>query len=164
MLVKNSVLRRNQRGCQTASHHIYLLLHILTMGDTDQVAHLKKVACEAIDSSSNSLHELSSDIWKHPELCFEEHYAHDRITSYLESHKFSVECKYVVDTAFRSVVDCGAGPNVAILCEYDALPDIGHACGHNLIAEVGVGASIGVKAAMDAARDTGVKLGKVKYL
>ena len=129
----------------------------------DQLFQLKKLACDAIDSNSGSLHELSSDIWKHPELCFEEHYAHDRITSYLKSHKFSVERKYVVDTAFRSVVDCGAGPNVAILCEYDALPDIGHACGHNLIAEVGVGASIGVKAAMDAARDTGVKLGKVHY-
>ena len=132
------------------------------MSDTDQVARLKKVACEAIDATSGSLHELSSDIWKHPELCFEEHYAHDRITSYLESNKFSVERKYVVDTAFRSVVDCGTSPNVAILCEYDALPDIGHGCGHNLIAEVGVGASIGVKAAMDVARNMDVKLGKVK--
>ena len=47
---------------------------------------------------------------------------------------------------------------IAMVCEYDALPEIGHACGHNLIAEVGVGAGIGVKAAMDA---TGISLGKV---
>ena len=47
---------------------------------------------------------------------------------------------------------------VAILCEYDALPEIGHACGHNLIAEAGIGASLGVKAAIDKA---GMQLGKV---
>lgn len=47
---------------------------------------------------------------------------------------------------------------MAVICEYDALPDIGHACGHNLIAEVGVGAALGVKAAMDASDD---RLGKV---
>ena len=40
--------------------------------------------------------------------------------------------------------------HVAVLCEYDALPEIGHACGHNLIAEVGVGAAIGIKAAMES--------------
>ena len=47
---------------------------------------------------------------------------------------------------------------VAILCEYDALPEIGHACGHNLIAEAGIAASLGVKAAVDKA---GMQLGKV---
>ena len=48
----------------------------------------------------------------------------------------------------RAEFGSGPGPNVGILCEYDALPGIGHACGHNLIAEVGVAAAIGVKAAM----------------
>ena len=47
---------------------------------------------------------------------------------------------------------------VAILCEYDALPEIGHACGHNLIAEAGIAASLGVKAAIDKA---GMQLCKV---
>ena len=49
-------------------------------------------------------------------------------------------------------------PHVMVLCEYDALPDIGHACGHNLIAEVGVAAGLGVKAAMER---HGGQLGKV---
>ena len=48
--------------------------------------------------------------------------------------------------------------HVSVLCEYDALPEIGHACGHNLIAECGVAAGIGIKAAMDNA---GRNIGKV---
>ena len=72
-----------------------------------------------------------------------------------------MERKFVVDTAFRAVHGDGDGPHVAVLAEYDALPDIGHACGHNLIAEVGVGAGVGIKAAMQAA---GRKLGKVGWL
>ena len=51
--------------------------------------------------------------------------------------------------------------HVSVLCEYDALPDIGHACGHNLIAECGVAAGIGIKAAMDNA---GRNIGKVIVL
>ena len=50
------------------------------------------------------------------------------------------------------------GPHIAVLCEYDALPGIGHACGHNLIAEVGLAAGIGIKAAFEA---NGKPLGKV---
>ena len=64
-----------------------------------------------------------------------------------------------MDTAFRATY---AGqkekPHISVLCEYDALPEIGHSCGHNLIAEVGVASGLGIKAAMDAA---GKPLGKV---
>lgn len=52
-------------------------------------------------------------------------------------------------TAFRGAYSCDkAGPNIAILCEYGALPSIGHACGHNLISELGIAAGLGIKAAM----------------
>ena len=61
--------------------------------------------------------------------------------------------------SYRSTIGANeSGPHVAVLCEYDALPEIGHACGHNLIAEVGVGAGIGIKAALDSVEG---KLGKV---
>ena len=64
-----------------------------------------------------------------------------------------------LNSYFRSVFgSADQGPHVAILCEYDALPGIGHACGHNLIAEVGLAAGIGVKAAFEA---NGQPLGKV---
>src|SRR5205807_9768679 len=51
-----------------------------------------------------------------------------------------------VDTAFRATIETGEGPTVAILCEYDALPGIGHACGHNVIATSGAGAGAALAA------------------
>ena len=51
-----------------------------------------------------------------------------------------------VDTAFRATLESGAGPTIAILCEYDALPGIGHACGHNVIAMSGAGAGAALAA------------------
>jgi len=63
------------------------------------------------------------------------------LSDFLERHGFKVERGVAgVETAFRGTVDTGEGPTVAILCEYDALPAIGHACGHNVIATAGVGA------------------------
>ncbi|KAK7487727.1 hypothetical protein BaRGS_00020994 [Batillaria attramentaria] len=115
---------------------------------------LKKLACDAIDSQAPQLKLLSRDIWDHPELCFEEHYAHKRLTDFLEERGFGVERGYVVPTAFRAKpkgLQKGGGEkgaNVAVLCEYDALPSIGHACGHNLIATVGIATSLGIQAAL----------------
>jgi metal-dependent amidase/aminoacylase/carboxypeptidase family protein len=82
------------------------------------------------------------------------------LTGFLEKHGFPVERKYIVDTGFKA--EWGEGkPCVSVLCEYDALPEIGHACGHNLIAEVGAGAGLGIKAALQAASKEGKSLGKV---
>jgi metal-dependent amidase/aminoacylase/carboxypeptidase family protein len=78
---------------------------------------------------------MSDDLWKHPELAMEEHKAHDLLTGLLRDHGFQVDEHYTVETAFRARAGGDQGINVAIICEYDALPEIGHACGHNLIAE-----------------------------
>ena len=129
-----------------------------------EVSELKKISCDAIDKELEELNTLSQDLWNKPELAFEEKYAHELLSTFLEKRSFPTERHYLLDTAFRSVVDCGPGPNVSICCEYDALPEIGHACGHNLIAEAGVGASIGVKAALDAAKQAGQDMGKVRYV
>ena len=51
-----------------------------------------------------------------------------------------------METAFRATIETGEGPTVAILCEYDALPGIGHACGHNVIATSGAGAGAALAA------------------
>jgi len=50
-----------------------------------------------------------------------------------------------MQTVFRAMFGDSIGPNVCIICEYDALPEIGHACGHNLIAEAGIAATLGYK-------------------
>ena len=83
------------------------------------------------------------------------------LTNFLEKHGFPVTRNYILDTGFKAEWGKGPGPHVAVLCEYDALPDIGHACGHNLIAEAGAGAGIGIKAALQAAAQHGKQLGTV---
>ena len=122
---------------------------------------LYKAAAEEIDAAANALHELSQEIWNHPEENFQEVRAHGVLTDFLESRGLAVERHYIVDTGFKCVVGSSDdGPNVAILCEYDALPVIGHGCGHNLIAEVGIGAGLGV---ISAFRENGKPLGKVGF-
>ena len=117
----------------------------------------KKAACDFIDKYADDLHQLSKSIWENPELEYKEHHAHDVITEFLNKHDFSVEKHYKLDTAFRSefsTPDPKNKPRIAVLCEYDALPGIGHACGHNLIAEVGVAAGIAIKHAMTSFGET----------
>lgn len=123
---------------------------------------LYTAACDEIDAAADVLNELSQDIWKNPELNFKEVHAHGVLTDFLETRGLSVERNYALDTGFRSVTGTGDdGPHVAILCEYDALPEIGHGCGHNLIAEVGIAAGLGVQAAFKA---NGKPLGKLTIM
>ncbi|XP_070580398.1 peptidase M20 domain-containing protein 2-like [Ptychodera flava] len=123
----------------------------------------KQKACEAIDRAATDLNTLTEEIWKNPELNFEEHHAHQVLTDFLEKNGFNVERNFVLDTAFRATFGSqeNGGINACVICEYDALPEIGHACGHNLIAEAGAGAGLGIKAAMEAA---GRPIGKLTVL
>ncbi len=95
-----------------------------------------------VDRLADVLIEVSHSIWDHPELCFEEHHAHDLLCDVLEAQGLTpTRHAYGLDTAF--VAEAGTtGPVIAICCEYDALPDIGHACGHNVIAAAGLGAGL----------------------
>ncbi len=81
------------------------------------------------------------------------------LTDYLEKDGFKVERNFIVETGFRATYGSDGGVNVCVICEYDALPEIGHACGHNLIAEVGIGAGIAIKAGLEL---LGGKPGKVR--
>lgn len=115
---------------------------------------LKAVLQRVIDSQKDELHSLSRDIWNRPELALNETYAHDRLVRFFsQDQTWTVESHYKLPTAFRASwgpVGGGKGAlNVGFLCEYDALPGIGHACGHNLIAEVGAAAAVGLKAAVE---------------
>ena len=110
----------------------------------------KAVAAATIDGCRDELQELSGEIWRNPELGFEEVKAHELLTDFLEKKGFAVERSYTgIKTAFRATFGSGR-PNVCVICEYDALPEIGHACGHNLIAEAGVAAGLGLKAALES--------------
>jgi amidohydrolase len=94
-----------------------------------------------VDHLAPTLREVSSKIHEHPELRFEEHKAAAWLAEAVEHAGVSVERNLGgLSTAFRARVGSGTGPRVAILAEYDALPEIGHACGHNLIAGGALGA------------------------
>jgi amidohydrolase len=87
------------------------------------------------------LDALSRRIHAHPEVGFAEVRAAAWLAEYLERYGFAVERQAGgVATAFRATLGAGAGPTVALLAEYDALPGIGHGCGHNLIAAAAAGA------------------------
>ncbi|XP_064364842.1 xaa-Arg dipeptidase isoform X1 [Dromaius novaehollandiae] len=121
---------------------------------------LKQRACESVELNAARLGALSHDIWSRPELAYEEHQAHDAMTRFFSSGElpgaaWAVQPRYKLGTAFRAewgtAAPQGLRPRrVAFLCEYDALPGIGHACGHNLIAEVGAAAALGLKAALES--------------
>jgi len=99
-----------------------------------------------VDRLADELEALSHRIHDNPELCFQEEKAHAWLTEFLEKHGARVERAAGLPTAFRATVPgSGPGPTIAILAEYDALPGIGHACGHNLIgaASAGAGAALG---------------------
>ena len=102
-----------------------------------------------IDSSSQDLFELSKDVHAHPELNYQEFYSSNALAGFLEQHDLQVERGIGgVETAFRATIQGGSGegPTIAVLAEYDALPEIGHGCGHNLIAMAAMGAALGLQA------------------
>jgi len=104
------------------------------------------------------LASLSRDIHAHPELAYEERHAVAAISAVLERAGHRVERGIGgLETAFRARVGPADGPAVALLAEYDALPEVGHGCGHNLIAISNVGAYL-IAAASAARLEVGVEL------
>ncbi|MCS7239725.1 MAG: M20 family metallopeptidase [Candidatus Bipolaricaulota bacterium] len=101
---------------------------------------------QRIDALSNDLWDLALRIHANPELGFQEEKAVAWLTETLERGGFRVERGVGgLPTAFRAVHPAEKpGPRIAILAEYDALPELGHACGHNLIASIAVGAALGL--------------------
>ena len=119
--------------------------------DNRQIEELKARACADIDHRSGELITASHEIHANPELNFKEIFAHDHLTRMIDNAGFPVtRSAYGLDTAFETKVG-SSGLNVAVLCEYDALPSIGHACGHNIIAAAGLGAGLALASLADAA-------------
>ncbi|MBI3953542.1 MAG: M20 family metallopeptidase [Chloroflexi bacterium] len=111
---------------------------------------LKAQAATVVDGRSEELRRISLDIHGHPEVAFQEHRAAKLLAGYLEANGFRVE-RGICDmpTAFKASYGSGR-PAIAILAEYDALPKLGHACGHNIIGTAAVGAGVALKGAVDA--------------
>ena len=148
-----------------------------TLGDVFRPDVLKTIE-ETVDHYDAELRELSLDIWNHPEIAWQEkcvplspfspficrphtQYAsrrtHDKLVAFISSHGFDVTPHYLgIPTAWRAVFSYTSAsasadkPRViGVNSEMDALPGVGHACGHNLIAIAGVGVALAIKAALE---------------
>lgn len=111
---------------------------------TSDITALKRRACEAVDRWAGELVETADWIHAHPELGHHEYEASKRVAEILATSGAQVEMGTAgMETAFKAVLAGSSdGPTIAVLAEYDALPQLGHGCGHNLIATSALGAGL----------------------
>ncbi len=112
---------------------------------------MKQIIKETVSEIMNELIDISRNLYLNPELGNEEFKSCKLLEDYLERNNFAVSRgEYEINTAFKAVYrGAKEGPKIGFLCEYDALPNIGHGCGHNLISAMSLGAAIGLKAVID---------------
>jgi amidohydrolase len=123
------------------------------------LAERKTAAKAAIAARKERLAALSQNLHAHPELAMHEHDAQRWLTEELAADGFEISKGTAgLPTAFEAA--CGQGnPRLAFLAEYDALPGLGHACGHNLIAAAALAAGLGAQAALDGLSGTVLVMG-----
>ncbi len=124
-----------------------------------EITAVKDAVVKEIESRSGELEELSRQIHDTPEVAFKEQQAAGWLSGYLEENGFSVErgiCE--LPTAFKGKYGRGK-PIIALLAEYDALPKIGHGCGHNLIATAAMAAGVAARRAVDSLGGTVLVVG-----
>src|SRR5690625_3246475 len=99
---------------------------------------------QEFNNIKNDLIQISEELYHNPELGHEEFNSMKLLVEYLRKHHFEVETGLIdIPTSFRAEFTSEKdGPTIAYLAEYDALPGIGHGCGHNLIAATSIGAGI----------------------
>ena len=94
-----------------------------------------------IENHVNDYMTLVQDMYDHPETGFQEFHAQEILSDYLIKAGFTVKKSVACETDFiGEYVSQKEGPIIAFMCEYDALPEVGHGCGHNLIAGIGIAA------------------------
>nr|XP_036582679.1 metallopeptidase [Colletotrichum truncatum]KAF6791470.1 metallopeptidase [Colletotrichum truncatum] len=116
-----------------------------TNGSSSETSPYFQAVSDYLDSIVDDLWPINKEIHDNPELGYEEVKAHKLLTDFMESHEgWNVTRSiYNISTAFVAVFEgSGEGPIVSFNAEYDALPGLGHACGHNLIATASVGGAL----------------------
>lgn len=112
-----------------------------------------------IELIRDELIDINRYIYENPETGYKEHKAQKILTDTLEKYGFKVEKNFLgLGTEFRATYGTGK-PCIAYLCEYDALPEIGHGCGHNIIGTAGIAAAIGLSRVLDKTGGKVVVLG-----
>lgn len=115
----------------------------------------KQTATQVFDAVEKELQSISEWLYENPELAYQEHDSSRRLARFLDANGFDVTLPaYGLETAFEANAG-SSGPRVVICAEYDALPDVGHACGHNIIATAALGAGAAVVGMTD---DLGIRV------
>ena len=105
---------------------------------------VKQQIAERFDGIEDDLRQISRWLYENPELSNQEHASSARLVEFLRGEGLEVDYPaWGLETAFEAKVG-SSGPEVVICAEYDALPEVGHACGHNIIATAACGAGIGL--------------------
>jgi len=123
---------------------------------SEHTSALKERACLEIDRRSQKLFEVSDRMYAEPEIGLQEFKSSAMLVELLKNEGFSVDTGLAgMPTSFRAVKKGKpGGPTVAILAEYDALPEIGHGCGHNIIGTAAVGAGLALSELMSEMEGT----------
>lgn len=115
------------------------------------IDNIKKDADQCIEEKKEDLWKLARYIWENPEYNFKEFKSSKAVRDFLENDGFNVEegiCG--LETAFRAGYDSKkSGPHIGLLAEFDAVPGMGHSCGHNLMAAMSAGAGVGIKSVIN---------------
>ncbi|NHZ71066.1 MAG: amidohydrolase [Proteobacteria bacterium] len=115
----------------------------------------KQTAESAFVAVEEELRSISRWMYDNPETAYKEYESSRRIATFLEEQGFDVTYPaYGLETAFEATTG-SSGPRVVICCEYDALPEVGHACGHNIIATSALGAGV---ALASVAEELGIRV------
>lgn len=130
-----------------------------TAAKTESVESTQNIIASWIAGHEKELIETADYIFQHPEVAYQETLSSKYLAGYLEQHGFQVTYKTAgIDTAFTAVWENGSGqkkPILGFLAEYDALAELGHACGHNLLGTAVAAAACALKADMEATQTSG---------
>ncbi|MBE3571687.1 MAG: M20 family metallopeptidase [Moorella humiferrea] len=121
---------------------------------------LKEKMAHTIEALKEQIIDVAEAIYDHPETGNQEYFAVELLAGILAARGFKITrplCQ--LPTAFRAELEGGIGPRVALIAEYDALPGLGHACGHNLIAAASLGAALALAETIKELGGTVVLLG-----
>ena len=149
----------NKVDCFADIFNVAIIHRFFEMSNSIAIEKIKEAAFMRVDKERPQLQKIALKIHAHPEIGLQEVKASGWLTAYLENKGFSVE-KGICDmpTSFRASYGKGK-PHIAVLAEYDALPGVGHACGHNLICTIALGAAVASKHAVDTYGGTVLAIG-----
>lgn len=121
---------------------------------------MQKIFIDNINKNLNIYKDIVLDLYNNPEIGNEEFRTSKKLADIIKNQGFEVTIPYICPTGFKGVYNSSKkGPKISFLCEYDALPEVGHGCGHNLICTMSIAAACALKEVIDEIGGTIVLFG-----